>query len=409
MTISDNTNLGKLTEIRDLIDTLIDKTPDLVNSQNQKSAFDEMLIAEATPQVQLQFPYNINTDLINVTTTGTGTVTQNDNKAVLQTGASINSEAVIESKRVLKYQPGQGAALRFTAIFTNGIAGSKQLIGTGDDTDGFFFGYDGVQYGIMRKYAGTENWTYQDDWNRDKGDSTGKLATIDFTKGNVFQIRYQWLGFGSIKFYIENPNNGILVLVHEIEYGNNFVIPSIQNPALPLTIRIENTTNNTNISLQSSSMGSFTEGKVNDDASSILRSKGNTKTSIIVETNILTIKNKSIYQSKANRVRVKPIMVTLVNEGTKDVEFKIIENTTLGGSPNYSDINADNSVVEFDVAGTTISGGNEIITLEVLKNDSLTFPINIDYLIHPGDTLTISANSAQSSDVKVSFIWQELF
>ena len=59
----------------------------------QTSAFGELSTAEATPIVQLQFPYNINTDLITTTTNNLGDVSQNQAMAVLDTGATSTSMA----------------------------------------------------------------------------------------------------------------------------------------------------------------------------------------------------------------------------------------------------------------------------------------------------------------------------
>ena len=58
----------------------------------------------------------------------------------------------------------------------------------------------------------------QADWNRDTFES------LDPQKGNVYEIKYQYLGFGNIDFYVEG-NNGF-VLVHRLEYVNKNILPS---------------------------------------------------------------------------------------------------------------------------------------------------------------------------------------
>ncbi len=74
--------------------------------EDQKSAFDELLTAEPTPIVQLQFPYNINTALIEKRENNLGTITQADGMAVMQSGAGANSAAHMLSRIPLKYGPG---------------------------------------------------------------------------------------------------------------------------------------------------------------------------------------------------------------------------------------------------------------------------------------------------------------
>ena len=46
----------------------------------------------------------------------------------------------------------------------------------------------------------------QNTWNHDKADGTQFLPNIDWSFGNVFEIRYQWLGFGNIEFFVEHPD-----------------------------------------------------------------------------------------------------------------------------------------------------------------------------------------------------------
>jgi hypothetical protein len=379
--------------------------------QNQRSAFDELLTADLTPKIQLEFPYNINTDIVTTTLVASGAVTQSNSKAVIASGAAINSSATLISKRVLKYDPGQGALVRFSAIFTTGVAGSQQEVGLGDSTDGFFFGYNGADFGVLRRQNGVDNWIAQTSWNRDKADNKTVLPKIDFTKGNVFQIRFQWLGFGLISFWIENPSTGQPVRIHNMEYANANTNPSVFNPTLPLSVKSANTTNNTDIQIQTSSLAAFIEGK--EVLLGSKNSKDNTKTGIgNTETNIITIRNRSTFASKTNRVDVELDFLGVAVDGTKNSIIKLIKNTTLGGTPTYTNISVDTSVVEFDVAGTTITGGEILLTFALQKVDSKELSLvglNIDLI--PGDILTVSgvSTTAATTDISASMSWIERF
>jgi hypothetical protein len=119
------------------------------------------------------FNYNINSDYIITTTTNSGTVTQGNSMAVLSTTTTNNGSAKIATKKALRYSPGLGALARFTAIFTTSAANSQQIIGLGDDTDGFYFGYNGTDFSVLRIQNGTLNWTSQTNWNGDKMDGSG--------------------------------------------------------------------------------------------------------------------------------------------------------------------------------------------------------------------------------------------
>jgi len=104
-----------------------------------RSAFGEVEVVEPTPVVQADFIYNVNADVVDSTVTGSGTVTQADSMVVLQTTATTSSSAMVETKRYLKYRPGQGCHVRGTALFTTGVANSEQLFGAGDSVDGLLY------------------------------------------------------------------------------------------------------------------------------------------------------------------------------------------------------------------------------------------------------------------------------
>lgn len=384
-------------------------SPALLAGAQSKSAFGELLVQQLTPQVIIHFPYNLNTDVVNTVVTGTGTVTHSGQFAVMSSSAAINSGGSLFSNKFLEYHPGIGALCRFTAIWGAGTAGNTQMAGPGNTTDGFFFGYNGTSFGVMRRSGGSDTWIAQTAWNVDKYDGTGRSSnTLDTTKGNVFQVRFQWLGFGAISFYIENQITGDLDLVHRINYANQNTDTSIHNPSLPFCAGSINTTNNTDISLKIPSIGMFVEGVINN--SSHTRNALDNEKTISTETNILTIRNKTTYQSISNAVQIQPDFLSIASDGTKNVTIRVYINTTLGGTPSYTDVSTNTSVVDYDTAGTTITGGTLVASMELAKNDSKEILFSeYDFILAPGAIMTFSAVSAANNDVSVGVSWQERF
>jgi len=375
------------------------------------TAFNELRVANLTAYAGWTFNYTVNnTDLVTTATTGSGTVTQSNSKCVLSTTATGSSSAQVESIEVLRYEPGMGGLLRIAAIFTTGVAGSTQLVGIGDTADEFFFGYNGTAFGVLRRQNSVDTWTPQTSWNGDKFDGTGNSGiTLDTTKGNVFSIRFQWLGFGAIEYYIENPDTGVETMVHRIKYGNTYTNPSIYNPTLPILARVENTTNNTNIVVQTSSAMAFLEGLSNQAISSRNSIYHSVEDKIVSGEPLLTIRNKSSFYARNNRVRIKVDYVSTAAEGTNPVNFIIYSNGTLTGA-SYTDISTATSVVEYDVAATTITGGKKILCFAVSKSDSAKLLLDsLNITVNPGDTLTIAAICSTNTDVCVSFAWREMF
>ena len=380
-----------------------------------RSAFGEVETVRPTPIVQIDFVYNINADIVDSSTTGSGTVTQANSMAVLSTTAASSSSAKIQSKRLVKYRPGQGTHIRGTALFTTGAANSTQLFGAGDDVNGVFFGYNGTSFGVLHRNNSIDTWIPQTSWNGDIMNGSGGVnnqssITLDPTKGNVYEIQFQWLGFGSITFSIENPATGTFIPVHNINYANNNTVPSFTNPSFPIIWEVENTTNATNIVLKGASALAEVEGIV--EYLGPRNAIGNTKSGVTTTlTNILTVRNKSTYQSTTNRTPINIIKYTVAVDGTKPAEFQLIKNTTLGGSPSYTDISTNTSVVEYDTAGTTITGGQVIDFDTIAKDGSITIvPSPIDVFLNPGETLTLAvAATTSTTDATASIRWVEEF
>jgi hypothetical protein len=236
--------------------------------------------------------------------------------------------------------------------------------------------------------------------------------TLVPTKGNVYQISYQWLGFGMITFAIENSETGEFQPVHRIKYANANVTPSLQNPTLPLHIMAKNTTNATNLTIKTSSMAAFVEGRIEDLG--IINARSNSIGSLATtELPVISIKNKVIYQSTINRVQIEPLFISLASEGSKPLIFRVKLNSTLTGPVAFGDVSTSTSVVSFDTGATgiTASTGRELLTLVLGKTDSVLIDFTrLRRMLHPGDFITISAEATGGSgqEASASITWEEL-
>ncbi len=479
-----------------------------------RTAFGELSIAELTPIVQLHSAYNINTRIIQARDNG-GASSINNNMFQVSTGASANRMSSLISRVAVKYNAGQGGICRFTALFTSGVANSTQYAGIGSASEGYYFGYNGTAFGILRRQGGspeirtltvstgssdvdsititldgdaeavsvtdvsgdatltaneiashdfsnvgqgwvahsmganvifesynaaskagaysladatsaigtfaqsvvgaapTETIIAQTSWNTDTFDGNGASGvTLDPTKGNVFQVKYQWLGFGLITFFIENPADGNYHLVHKIEYANANTIPSVDNPTLPLCLAVINTSNTTDIVLRSASMMGGIEGK--DIQEGILNAAVLETTSIgTTETPVLTIHNHTVYQSKVNRVRVKldEIGVSFdASSANKPAVLRLRLNPTLTGA-SFSAVDADTSVVRKDTSATAVSGGILFFAQSLSEGAAPILDlVNRNIFLEPGETVTVSLEASNGTiDPDISFGWKELF
>lgn len=92
--------------------------------------------------------YGINLGQHTITTSGSASTNANNSLLTLSTGTTVNSRAEVESRKRLRYRPGQGIVCRFTAKFTTGVANSFQGAGVSNEESGVYIGYSGTQFGI---------------------------------------------------------------------------------------------------------------------------------------------------------------------------------------------------------------------------------------------------------------------
>lgn len=405
----------------------IASNPVRTRNDNQLTAFGELLVGELHPQFHGSFEYTVqNTDLNINTTVDGGTVTQASGMAVLSTSTTTASSALFQSKQHAKYRPGLGGLSRFTALFTTPVAATEQYIGIMDEIgssaafkNGYGIGYDGTTFGFHRWQNDSLITIAQADWNVDTmgaGTLNPSGMTLDHTKVNVFEIRFQYLGVGAIQLLIEDDSTGQFVVVHTILYANKNTEPSVHNPNFFHTMWVDNKATISNLILKSASYCYFVEGKTSfielhqPQHSSDIREK----TTVTTEIAIFTIRNKASYAGKTNFIDVLMLKWAASIEASSANnlgDIRVVKNATLGGTPSYADINITNSVVEYDVAGTTVTGGSVLDGgLLAGKNASLNESmIQNKLILNPGDTLTIAGSSANSATIDGALLWRELF
>lgn len=389
------------------------------------TAFGDLRTAMLSPIFQYSFEYTVsNTDLVTNVLTNGGTVTQSSGMAVVGSSTTTVSTACMQSKKRAKYKAGLGGLFRFTTLFeTGGVAATEQYAGLADEAgssaafeNGYMIGFDGTVFGLHRFQNDVKTSIAQSAWD-DPLDGTGSSGmTLDTSKLNVWEIRYQYLGAGAITLHVEDDSTGEFVTVHKILYANLNTSPSCFNPNFLGVFYVDNAGTTTDLVLKTSSMAYFVEGQeeLKEVHRPIFASGVKSKTSVTTEVPILTIRNKTTYASKSNFIEIIIELVSAsveANTANNLAELRMVKNATLGGTPSWSDISATNSVVEVDNAATSLSGGEELLDTELAgKNDKDRLVLQeFKILVEPGETITIAGQSVGSATMKASVSWRELF
>ena len=123
--------------------------------EGPRAAFGDLLVAQATPRIQIDAIYGlVTTDTEALTATG-GTASVSGNQFSCAIDATVGAYAVIRSRRVIRYMPGQGNRFRFTGIWpTAGVANSFLMVGAFTAVDALTVGYNGTTFGFLRRIAG---------------------------------------------------------------------------------------------------------------------------------------------------------------------------------------------------------------------------------------------------------------
>lgn len=257
---------------------------------------------------------------------------------------------------------------------------------------------------IISGVAPTNDFVAQSSWNEDT------LQALNPQFGNVYQIQFQYLGFGAIKFYIEDSNTGDFVLVHQIKFANNNTTPSVSNPTFRAGWLSANTGNTSSVKVQGSSAGLFVEGAIVRDTPP--RSANNEQTSVGTSlTNILSIRNRISFGGKVNRAEIFPQLVSASSQTNKAAFFKIILNPTYSDPAIFSYVDKSSSISEVATDSVGVSGGQEIGSLTVTNTGSTVLRFNEGQVtaIYPGSTICLAAqmSSGAASDCQATATWQE--
>lgn len=279
------------------------------------------------------------------------------------TASGANNKVVVETKRRIKYHTGTGVVTRYTAIFEPS-AGTYQFVGPADGNNGFLTGCIDTSFCVVRRRNGVDNITYQNNFNVDTLNGVAGLGNpsnlnVNFTKGNVYQTKFQWLGFGAVKFSIEDPNGGSIEPYHIIQYAGSNTDVTVVSPSYPIRWEVGNTTNTSNIRLKSASAMGSVEGKrlypnrlYRESATSLS----------------LVLQNQKYFKNKVNKAEVYLNSIIIANQTTNtDLTFTIYKATSNPTTSTYATPNA-NSVVSRakPAAGFTPSSG-DIIGLYILN------------------------------------------
>lgn len=383
--------------------------------QGMNTVFGDAITAERQTQINVQFQYNISTYDVTTTTIDTGTVTQSSHNGIVSTGGGISGSATLQSIDNLRYIPGHEGYALFTTQFDIPDANVDQKIGIYDGDDGFYLGFIGLNFAVVRRRDGVDHITYQQDFNLNKLDGSGaEWTAVNFTNGNIWRITYGWLGYATINFEVMEQD-GSWTTFHKIEYPNNNTETNIGNPVLPMRMEVSKTGGilTANITMKT---GSWNAGIIDGASACCNRyfafDSAYVVTAINTLFNIFTIKSMTAFQTYTNKVRTVLEYIGIAHESKNVATIRLIRNANFVTiTANYTSIDTGNSTVQYTTVHSVISGGKTSFTSVLSPNtsDRLTSIEDLFLHINPGETFTFAAQLADATNIAISTRWKEEF
>lgn len=188
--------------------------------------------------------------------------------------------------------------------------------------------------------------------------------------------------------------------VAHLDFINKLNRPHISQPIQSIAMEIERANGSGEATIKSASWSAGHIGLHILNSSERGFSTSNLKTNVSTRANILTIRNKATFNSKQNKISIKLSFVTFASDGNKIAIFNFWRNATLGGTPEYIDIDSNNSIVDYDISGTTVTNGINEGNFTLGKIDSKAIPLEeLEIILFPGDIFTISGESSTASEL----------
>jgi len=271
---------------------------------------------------------------------------------------------------------------------------------------------------IQSGAAAIPTFISQSSWNIDRldGSQDGRVI-LDPSKGNVYSIGYQYLGFGNAIFSVEDENKGILVPVHQIKNANvrNSVV--LSNPHVFMLWNSTNSGSSTSVDIKGGSGALFTEGIVNRNIGPTFAT-GSYRTGVqTTPVPILTIRPNKVFKNQTCYGEIDPFNISVGADfnaaaNTDLLNVLIYKNLTLTGPVNFSYVDQNNSIVACDIAATgfTITSNSKLMkSFSVPANNAVTLQLNYqDFFLSQREKFTIVVSTTgNTANVAANISWFE--
>jgi hypothetical protein len=321
--------------------------------------------------------YDLSPLLFDTTKFGAGTITHlpNESAVRLRTTAASGDSVVFQSRRYHRYQAGKGGHVVMTCVPGAGTANVRKRWGFFDEKNGLFFQLSGTTFSVVQRSnasgAVVDSTITQANFNGDKVNGTGKSGmNLSFTKGNIFEIYFQWLGVGFASFRtIDSVGNSIEM--HRFKNANRLTTVYTGTASLP--IRYEQKTTAAASQADLIAICSSVSSSGGEDPPEFEFGFGRTTivtTSSSSETFLIAFRPDSLFNSLINRSIVLPKQF-LFGSDLSSCLFRVYYNGTIT-TTDWDKVSTGFSAVEYADTVSSFTVGKPLIYQPIIASGPIT-------------------------------------
>jgi len=369
-------------------------------------------------------------NLWNTSTASSGAAVFDANEGLVDLNVTTTSGSKVyrETTKVFSYQPGKSLLVMTTFVMNPAKANLRQCVGYYGASNGMYLELDGAGGNVLSfverssvSGALAETKVAQNAWNYDKMDGTGPSGmTLDITKAQILWMDIEWLGLGTVRmgFVID----GKFILCHQFHHANLITSTYITTASLPLRYEIENTgTTASSSTLKQICSTVISEGgyQLNGLQQSINIPITAPRTTSTAGTYypIVSLRLKSSPNFLDAVVILTALSILGTGNGTNYSWKVVASGTTTAGT--WVSAGA-NSAVEYNITGTSFSGGRTLASgyinssnqgspsIDILKEALFKFQLERDTFTSTAFELTFIVASDGGGSIFASLDFEEI-
>lgn len=261
---------------------------------------------------------------------------------------------------------------------------------------------------------GTDTFVSQSAWNIDKMDGTGPSRfNLNKQLGNVYQVGFQYLGFGNTRFAVEDSATGLFQACHMINQANARTTPVVRDPHMQGLWAVANAGSVTSTYMSGTSGAIFCEGEVSKNIGPAFSISAANPDIDTAEEPVLTIRTNRLFRGTTayGEIDVATLSATSVTTGAHFVTLRVYKNLRLTGPVNFQYVNEDQSCASYDTAATSFTANQNTLVATYILGSGASLNLDLkgdNFFLSVGESLTITAQASTNNiDCAVALTWFE--